>query len=206
MAIGLRDLVSRDVASDFRAAGLSHVVAISGWHITLIGAVVAGALGGLDAPPAQRRRPPGYRRVRDPGRRLAQHPARGSDGERRPSRASRAAAVARKPRFADRSGLLVADPATITDAGFQLSATATAGLLAWASRLHDWLAAHLPEATPAWLLEALGVSLAAQAATLPLTLLDFERVSLVSPLANLLIAPLVAPSMLLTVIAYSWAS
>ena len=56
-------------------------------------------------------------------------------------------------------------------------------------------------ATPAWLLEALGVSLAAQAATLPLTLLHFERVSLVSPLANLLIAPLVAPSMLLTVIA-----
>jgi competence protein ComEC len=55
--------------------------------------------------------------------------------------------------------------------------------------------------TPAWLLEALGVSLAAQAATLPLTLLDFERVSLISPLANLLIAPLVAPSMLLTVIA-----
>jgi competence protein ComEC len=98
-------------------------------------------------------------------------------------------------------GLLLIEPATIADAGFQLSAVATAGLLAWASRLRDWLARHLPKATPAWLLEALGVSLAAQAATLPLTLLDFERVSLVAPLANLLIAPLVAPSMLLTVIA-----
>src|SRR5205085_2637875 len=81
------------------------------------------------------------------------------------------------------------------------SATATAGLLAWASRLRDWFAAHTPARTPEWLLEALGVSMAAQAATLPLTLLDFERVSLVSPLANLLIAPVVAPSMLLTVIA-----
>jgi competence protein ComEC len=98
-------------------------------------------------------------------------------------------------------GLLLIEPATIADAGFQLSAVATAGLLAWASRLRDWLARHLPKATPAWLLEALGVSLAAQAATLPLTLIDFERVSLVAPLANLLIAPLVAPSMLLTVIA-----
>jgi competence protein ComEC len=97
--------------------------------------------------------------------------------------------------------LLLLEPATIGDAGFQLSAAATAGLLAWASRVRDWLAARLPTVTPGWLLETLGVSLAAQAATLPLTLLDFERISLVAPLANLLIAPLVAPSMLLTVIA-----
>src|SRR5688572_16223063 len=47
MAIGLRDLVPRDVASDFRASGLSHVVAISGWHITLIGGIVSSLLGGL---------------------------------------------------------------------------------------------------------------------------------------------------------------
>ena len=44
------------------------------------------------------------------------------------------------------------------------------------------------------------MSLAAQAATLPLILLEFGRLSLVAPLANLLIAPLVAPAMLLTAI------
>ena len=41
MAIGLRDVVPRDVTEDFRTAGLSHVVAISGWHIAMIGAVAA---------------------------------------------------------------------------------------------------------------------------------------------------------------------
>jgi len=202
MAIGLRDLVSRDVAADFRAAGLSHVVAISGWHITLIGAVVSGALGAL----TRRRRSAIV---------LCVVAAYAILAGASPSvlRAAIMACVVLVARESGRRGgasaalslttlaMLVADPATIADAGFQLSVVATAGLLAWASRLRDWLGDHAPQATPAWLLEALGVSLAAQAATLPLTLLDFERVSLVSPLANLLIAPLVAPSMLLTVIA-----
>ncbi|MEA2677024.1 MAG: competence protein ComEC [Chloroflexota bacterium] len=202
MAIGLRDLVPRDVAADFRAAGLSHVVAISGWHITLVGGIAAGLLGAL----TRRRRsavvlviiaayailagasPSILRAAVMAGVVLL---ARES-GRRGGAQAALALTVL---------GLLLVEPGTIGDAGFQLSAVATAGLLAWASRLRDWLAAHLPTATPAWLLEALGVSLAAQAATLPLTLLDFERVSLVAPLANLLIAPLVAPSMLLTGVA-----
>jgi len=201
MAIGLRDLVPRDVASDFRASGLSHVVAISGWHITLIGGIVTGLLGAL----TRRRRSAVV---------LAVIAAYAILAGASPS-ILRAAVMASVVLLARESGrragaqaalsltvlaLLLVEPATISDAGFQLSAAATAGLLAWASRLRDWLAALLPSATPGWLLETLGVSLAAQAATLPLTLLDFERVSLVAPLANLLIAPLVAPSMLLTVI------
>ena len=90
---------------------------------------------------------------------------------------------------------------TIGDVGFQLSAAATAGLLAWASRLARLAGAHrLRRLTPAGCVEALAVSLAAQAATLPLVLLQFGRLSLVAPLANLLVAPLVAPVMLLTAI------
>ena len=89
---------------------------------------------------------------------------------------------------------------TITDVGFQLSAIATAGLLAWATPLRDWLKIRLPKRTPGWLLEALGVSLAAQASTLPLVLLEFGRLSVVAPIANLLIAPLVAPAMLVTAV------
>ncbi|HUP83990.1 MAG TPA: DNA internalization-related competence protein ComEC/Rec2 [Candidatus Limnocylindria bacterium] len=201
MAIGLRDLVPREVAADFRAAGLSHVVAISGWHITLIGGIAAGLLGAL----TRRRRSAVVLLV------IAAYAILAGAS---PSilRAAVMAGVVLVARESGRRGgaqaglsltvvaLLLIEPATIADAGFQLSAVATAGLLAWASRLRDCLASRLPNATPAWLLEALGVSLAAQAATLPLTLIDFERVSLVAPLANLLIAPLVAPSMLLTVI------
>jgi hypothetical protein len=46
------------------------------------------------------------------------------------------------------------------------------------------------------LIDGLGMSLAAQLATQPLVLLHFGQLSLVSPLANLLAAPLVAPAML----------
>jgi competence protein ComEC len=54
----------------------------------------------------------------------------------------------------------------------------------------------LPARTPQLLIDALGMSLAAQLATQPLVLLHFGKLSLVSPLANLLAAPLVAPAML----------
>ena len=202
MAIGLRDLVSRDVADDFRAAGLSHVVAISGWHIALVGAVVGGLLGRL----TRRRRSIAVLVVIGAYAILA-------GGSPSVMRAAVMASVVLLARESGRRGqaasalsltvaaMLLVDPATIADLGFQLSVVATAGLLAWASRLRDWLGSHLPRAAPAWLLEALAVSLAAQAATLPLVLFHFGRLSLVAPLANLLVAPLIAPAMLLTVVA-----
>ena len=44
--IGLRDRVDRDLAAAFTTAGVSHVVAISGWNI----AIVAAAVGALLRP------------------------------------------------------------------------------------------------------------------------------------------------------------
>jgi competence protein ComEC len=201
MAIGLRDVVSRDVSDDFRISGLSHVVAISGWHIAMLGAVVAALLGGLP------RRP---RSVLIVLAIVAYAIIAGAA----PSilRAALMASAVIVARESGRRGqakaalaltclaLVVLDPATVSDVGFELSAVATAGLLAWATPLHGWLAARVPRHTPGWLVEALGVSLTAQAATLPLILLQFGRLSLVAPLANLLIAPLVAPAMLVTAV------
>ena len=141
MAIGLRDVVSREVSDDFRTAGLSHVVAISGWHIAMLGGVVAALLGGL-----------GRRR-----RSLLVLLAIGSYAllaGASPSilRAALMASVVIVSRESGRRGqaaaalaltcaaLLLLDPASILDIGFQLSAAATAGLLVWASRLKAWLA------------------------------------------------------------------
>ena len=38
--IGLRDLVDRDLAAAFTTAGVSHVVAISGWNIAIVAAAM----------------------------------------------------------------------------------------------------------------------------------------------------------------------
>ncbi len=204
MMIGLRDLVSRDVAADFRAAGLSHVVAISGWHISLLGAVIGGLLSGIS------RRPRslvvllaivGYSILAGASPSIMRAAVMASVVllARESGRAGQAAAALALTCVA----MLLADPQTVADIGFQLSVAATAGLLVWSRRLHEWLAGRLPRLTPSWLLEALSVSLAAQAATLPLVLYHFGSLSLVAPLANLLVAPIVAPAMLLTVVALS---
>ena len=86
------------------------------------------------------------------------------------------------------------------DIGFQLSVTATAGLLAWGDRATTWMRGLAGGRMPAWLAETLGVSLAAQLATLPLVLFHFGRLSLISPLANLVVAPLVAPAMVVSLL------
>ena len=52
-----------------------------------------------------------------------------------------------------------------------------------------------------WLIECLAVSLAAQAATLPVVLVTFGRLAIVSPAVNLAIVPLVAPAMAASAVA-----
>lgn len=204
MSIGLRDLVARDIAADFRIAGLSHVVAISGWHIAMLGAVVGGLLGGIG------RRP---RTVMVLIAIIAYTIFAGAS----PSilRATVMAGVVLLARESGRrgsaatglaltiAGMLLIDPQTVADIGFQLSAAATAGLLVWGTTFKEWLDRRLPAQTPGWLLESLGISFAAQAATFPLILFHFGTLSLVSPLANLLMGPLVAPAMLLTGVAFA---
>jgi competence protein ComEC len=197
--VGLRERVGRDVADDFTATGLSHVVAISGWNI----AIVAGVAGSLLASAGLGRRSRSwaivvailaYTLLAGGGASVVRAAAMGGIAiilrERgRPADAIAALGVACW-------GLLLLDPAMAADIGFQLSVAATVGLLAFAAPLGARLGRLLGPRAPRWLVETLGVSLAAQAATLPLILLHFGRLSVVSPAANLLVAPVVAPAML----------
>lgn len=194
--IGLRDHVDRDLAAAFTTAGVSHIVAISGWNI----AIVATTLGALTGRLRRRRRTlatclaiaiyvafvgPSPSVVRAAAMAACALLARDLG---RPTTATAAMGLAV-------SGLLVIDPSYVDDAGFRLSVLATAGLIAWGTQLAAWLASPSPGAVRAWLAESLGVSLAAQAATLPVILMDFGRLSLVSPVVNVLVAPFVAPFM-----------
>ncbi len=194
--IGLRDRVDRAVAADFTTAGVSHVVAISGWNIAIVAAAVGAMAGRLG-----RRR----RAVIIALAVVAYIVFAGAS----PSvlRAGAMAGVVLLARESGRSGraaaalgmaaflLLLAEPALVHDAGFQLSTLATAGLVAWATPLTGRLDRLTRGRLPRWLAESLGVSLAAQAATLPIVLASFGRLAVISPAVNLLVVPLVTPAM-----------
>ncbi len=136
--IGLRDRVDRDLAAAFTTAGVSHVVAISGWNIAIVAAAVAAATGRLG-----RRR----RSVVTVVAIVTYVAFAGAS----PSvvRAAMMAGVVLLARESGRAGrataalgwaatlLLLADPGLIHDAGFQLSSLATAGLIAWGTPLTE---------------------------------------------------------------------
>lgn len=91
--------------------------------------------------------------------------------------------------------LLAAVPGLLFDLGFQLSAAATLGILLFTRPIQGWLEPRLlralPERAAAWLAASLAVTLAAQALVEPLTLRAFGTVSPISPLANLVVVPYV---------------
>ncbi|HET7180791.1 MAG TPA: ComEC/Rec2 family competence protein, partial [Candidatus Limnocylindrales bacterium] len=194
--IGLRDLVDRDLAAAFTTAGASHVVAISGWNI----AIVASTLGALAGSVRRRRRA----LLTTAG--IVLYVAFVGPS---PSvvRAAAMAGVALLAREVGRPGsavaalgwacaaLLLVDPAWIDDAGFRLSALATAGILAWGTGLTKRIAGPSPGRARRFVADVLGVSFAAQAATTPIVLLDFGRLSLVAPIVNLIVVPLVPAAM-----------
>ena len=76
------------------------------------------------------------------------------------------------------------DPFLLYDLGFQLSFLATAGLVLLEPVLRGWLGR-----LPGWLASSLSVTLAAQLFTLPVLVGSFHTLSLVSPLSNLLVTP-----------------
>ena len=201
--IGLRDRVDKEVAAAFTTSGVSHIVAISGWNIAIVAAMVAAAL-----------------RTRVSRRRRAIVTILAIVAYTLFAGASasvvRAALMAGVALLAVESGrgsrvivglawavtmLLLVEPATAADVGFQLSAAATAGLVVWGSPLSQRLEARWPR-LPGSIRESLGVSLAAQAATLPIALLTFGRLALVAPLANLVSVPLVPPAMAAGAVAF----
>lgn len=82
--------------------------------------------------------------------------------------------------------ILSLDPGALFDIGFQLSFAATWGIVALHRRLAGWWGK-----LPTWLGLSLAVSVSAQLAVAPLSLFHFNRLSLVAPVANLVLVPVV---------------
>ncbi|MFY8149609.1 MAG: ComEC/Rec2 family competence protein [Prochlorococcaceae cyanobacterium] len=192
-----------EVREVFRAAGLSHALAASGFHLSvLLGAVL-----------------PLGRRLPRPLRLLLAAGAMGlflllAGFQASVVRAVLMAGAALLLVEGGRRGrpvalllttvvlMLLLRPDWLWDVGFQLSVAATAGLIVSARPLEGWLhkrlGARLPQSRAggrlaAGLAAALAVPLAATAWTLPLQVLHFGVVPLYGVPANLLAAPLLTP-------------
>jgi competence protein ComEC len=190
--LGIRSGIDPALEEAFARAGLTHVVAISGWNIAIVTALAAAALRPL------RRRP---------GGRWTEATATvalvigyvvlvgGSPSVVRAALMSSALLVARLGGTRSHAAsalalaalaMLMVAPPLLWDVGFQLSALATGGLLAFAGpidRRLGWL--------PPLVREPVALTVAAQIATLPVVLGSFERLSLIAPLANVAVVPLV---------------
>jgi competence protein ComEC len=94
-------------------------------------------------------------------------------------------------------GLLVLDPWLVWSVGFQLSVTATAGMVALASPLAERFGRLMPSPVAT----AAGATISAQLGVTPILLYHFHEVPLVTLPANLAAFPLVAPSLLLGAVA-----
>lgn len=178
------------VREAFRAAGLSHALAASGFHLTVLLGAVMG-IGRFAARPVRWALALGamalFLLLAGPQPSVVRAVAMGA----------MAFVVQESGRRARPLGVLLlcvlltllAAPAWLLDVGFQLSVAATAGLMLSAGSLEHGLGRRLPN----WAATAIAVPLAASLWTLPLQLLHFGALPLYAVPANLLAAPLLTP-------------
>ena len=200
--LGVRSAIAPEINDAFATAGLTHVVAISGWNIAIVAALVTAAVQPLSRRPGGRWTTAAVAAATVGGYvlltgaspsvvRAALMAAAMLVARLGGSRAHAASALA----FAALVMLLAAPP-VLWDVGFQLSLLATAGLVWFGApierRLRRW---------PGWIREPVALTLAAQLTTLPVILVNFERLSLVAPIANVLVVPFVPVAMLFSAIA-----
>jgi competence protein ComEC len=187
IVLGERGAIPPELARAFATSGTTHLLAISGFNMTLVASAVALALRGRAGPAA--------RAVAAAAAIVAYSLLVGlSPSVLRAALMSGVAAsgVISGRRAATANALcaavtlmLVADPSAVDDVGLQLSALATAGLVIGQAVLADRLGA-----LPAVLRAGIATTLAATLPTLPVVAGAFGRLSLVAVAANLVCVPL----------------
>jgi competence protein ComEC len=197
--LGVETGIPDDVMDDFGATGTTHIIAISGFNLTIVSTIFAGlarrffgqrratwiAIAGVAIYTLLVGASAAVVRAAVMGvlTLLALHLGRSTY-------APISLAVAAV-------GMTAWNPYTLWDVGFQLSFAATVGLVAYAEPMEKGVKKLLTRVISAeraqWLLELISegllVTLAAQITTTPLLLATFGRLSLVTLLSNLLILP-----------------
>lgn len=191
--LGSRTSMPEDVQEAFSRSGTTHILAISGWNISIVAAFLSAAgrhllgqrhslglvlagivlytllVGGGAA--VLRAAVMGILYV------LAQHVGRPGDGI--------------TILMASAWAMTLWNPGLLWDIGFQLSLSATIGMLLfvpiWTKMWDRW---------PAFVVESMAATLASQLVTWPLMAFYFRQFSLIVPLSNLLACPTLTPLML----------
>jgi competence protein ComEC len=197
--LGEDDGIDERTKEDFRRAGLSHLLAVSGENVTLLALLAMPLLGALGIPLRERLlwvlgMIAVYVPVAGAGPSIQRAGVMGALGllatlgGRRSSRlyALVLAAVV----------TLAIDPGVGADVGWQLSFAAVLGILLLASPLRRWVVGRLgPGRWRRALAEGMAVTVAATLATAPLIAYHFETLSTTTLAANVLALPAVAPAM-----------
>ena len=191
LLLGERTDLPADVDAAFRRAGVYHVLAVSGFNVALVASTVWALLALAHAP----------RRVAALGALVVVLGFAAVAGPQ-PSvlRATLMAVLVLLALLLEREAsvlnglalaavvILAVRPADLHDPGFQLSFAATAGIVL----------APMPRG---WLAAAVAVSVAAQLAVLPISLVHFNQLSTIGVIANLGVVPLAGLATVLGLVA-----
>ena len=191
LVLGDTSAVSSETGRDFRAAGMTHLMAVSGANVTIVCAAVlfsARLIGPRAAVVLAALALVAFVIVVQPTASVLRAAVMGAialagmlSSRRRQAIPALAATVL---------VLLAVAPALAVDVGFALSVFATAALIViapvWSRRL-------VAKGCPKPLADALAVAWAAQVVTAPLVAAISGRFSLVAALANLVVAAVIAP-------------
>jgi competence protein ComEC len=194
MLLGQRADIPRDLTDDFNTAGISHLIAISGFNVMLLAGFVTACFSPLT----------GRRQAIVAAIVIVLAYAAFTGASPSVLRATAMAIVMLGATLfgRQRSGfsavviagaaLVLLQPLIIADVAFQLSFAATVGIVLCAQRVRDALLPRLsllPNALAAFLAESFAVTAAASIAVLPIVAGSFGRLSLVSLPANLVAGP-----------------
>ncbi|TYB43689.1 DNA internalization-related competence protein ComEC/Rec2 [Actinomadura chibensis] len=200
MVVGDTSGLDPALAEDFRTAGLTHLLVVSGANLAIVTGAVLGlsrlaGLGRRRAPPVAVLAVVVFVVIARPEPSVLRAAVMGLigllalfTGRSRQGLPALAAAVLL---------LVLADPELARSYGFALSVTATAGLLVLGPPWRERLARRLPGPVA----DALAVAAAAEVAVAPVLVMLSGEVGVVSVFANLLAAPAVAPATLLGALA-----
>lgn len=190
MLFGGYDGIEPELVEDFQATGIVHILSVSGSHISLVAAVIAGLAALLHLPRALSALlvlgaiafysvlagcvPPVIRAAIMGGLAFLALAL----GRERESRIIL---------LLTGLGMLLCKPLLLFHISFELSYLATAGLIFLAPVICRWLCAHR---VPRALAMGLAITTAAQLMTLPVLAWYFGQVSIVALLANLIVVPI----------------